>query len=220
MEGALTMSTEILENLGKAVQEFDQEGAANWAQQAMDGGVDPLAALETLTVTIREIGDAFGRGECFLPELVGAADAMQSAMPIIEAVIDEQGKERESAGKVVVGTVAGDIHNIGKTILCTLLTADGFEVIDLGIDVPLEKFLTVVKEEKPDLLAMSALLTITAQEQKNVIEALMREEIRDEVKIMVGGGAISEQFAEKIGADGYDPTAPGGVALARRLLEA
>lgn len=214
------MSTEILENLGKAVQEFDQEGAANWAQQAMDGGVDPLAALETLTVTIREIGDAFGRGECFLPELVGAADAMQSAMPIIEAVIDEQGKERESAGKVVVGTVAGDIHNIGKTILCTLLTADGFEVIDLGIDVPLEKFLTVVKEEKPDLLAMSALLTITAQEQKNVIEALMREEIRDEVKIMVGGGAISEQFAEKIGADGYDPTAPGGVALARRLLEA
>ena len=214
------MSTEILENLGKAVREFDQESAANWAQQAMDGGVDPLAALETLTVTIREIGDAFGRGECFLPELVGAADAMQSAMPIIEAVIDEQGKERESAGKVVVGTVAGDIHNIGKTILCTLLTADGFEVIDLGIDVPLEKFLTVVKEEKPDLLAMSALLTITAQEQKNVIEALMREEIRDEVKIMVGGGAISEQFAEKIGADGYDPTAPGGVTLARRLLEA
>lgn len=214
------MSTEILDNLAKAVQEFDQEGAANWAQQAMDAGVDPLVALETLTVTIREIGDAFGRGECFLPELVGSADAMQSAMPIIEAVIEEQGKERESAGKVVVGTVAGDIHNIGKTILCTLLTADGFEVIDLGIDVPLEKFLAVVKEEKPDLLAMSALLTITAQEQKNVIEALMREEIRDEVKIMVGGGAISEQFAEKIGADGYDPTAPGGVALARRLMEA
>ncbi len=214
------MSTEILDNLAKAVKEFDQEGAANWAQQAMDGGVDPLAALETLTVTIREIGDAFGRGECFLPELVGAADAMQSAMPIIEAVIEEQGKERVSAGKVVVGTVAGDIHNIGKTILCTLLTADGFEVIDLGIDVPLDKFLTVVKEEKPDLLAMSALLTITAQEQKNVIEALMREEIRDEVKIMVGGGAISEQFAEKIGADGYDPTAPGGVTLARKLLEA
>ncbi len=214
------MSTEIRENLAKAVQEFDQEGAAKWAQEAMDGGVEPLVALETLTVTIREIGDAFGRGECFLPELVGAADAMQAAMPIVEAVIKEKGQERESAGKVVVGTVAGDIHNIGKTILCTLLTADGFEVIDLGIDVPLEKFLTVVKEEKPDLLAMSALLTITAQEQKNVIEALMREEIRDEVKIMVGGGAISEQFAEKIGADGYDPTAPGGVALARRLLEA
>ena len=213
------MSTEILDNLAKAVQEFDQEGTAKWAQQAMDEGVEPLVALETLTVTIREIGDAFGRGECFLPELVGASDAMQAGMPIIEAVIKEKGQERESAGKVVVGTVAGDIHNIGKTILCTLLTADGFEVIDLGIDVPTEKFLTAVKEEKPDVLAMSALLTITAQEQKVVIEALMREEIRDEVKVMVGGGAISDHFAEKIGADGYDPTAPGGVSLARRLME-
>jgi methanogenic corrinoid protein MtbC1 len=134
-------------------------------------------------------------------------------------VITKQGKERESAGKVVVGTVAGDIHNIGKTILGTLLTADGFEVIDLGIDVPTEKFVTSVKEQKPDVLAMSALLTITAQEQKNVIQALMREEIRDDVKIMVGGGAISEHFAEKIGADGYDPTAPGGVSLARRFME-
>jgi corrinoid protein of di/trimethylamine methyltransferase len=213
------MSTEILENLAKAVQEFDQEGAAKWAQQAMDEGIEPLVALETLTVTIREIGDAFGRGECFLPELVGAADAMQAGMPIIEEVIKEKGQERESAGKVVVGTVAGDIHNIGKTILCTLLTADGFEVIDLGIDVPTEKFVNSVKEDKPDVLAMSALLTITAQEQKVVIEALMREVIRDEVKVMVGGGAISDHFAEKIGADGYDPTAPGGVSLARRLIE-
>jgi corrinoid protein of di/trimethylamine methyltransferase len=214
------MSTEILDNLAKAVQEFDQEGAAKWAQEAMDEGVEPLVALETLTVTIREIGDAFGRGECFLPELVGAADAMQAGMPIIEAVIKEKGQERESAGKVVVGTVAGDIHNIGKTILATLLTADGFEVIDLGIDVPTDKFLNAVKEQKPDVLAMSALLTITAQEQKVVIEALMREEIRDEVKVMVGGGAISDHFAEKIGADGYDPTAPGGVSLARKLMEA
>jgi corrinoid protein of di/trimethylamine methyltransferase len=214
------MSTEILDNLAKAVQEFDQEGAAKWAQEAMDEGVEPLVALETLTVTIREIGDAFGRGECFLPELVGAADAMQAGMPIIEAVIKEKGQERESAGKVVVGTVAGDIHNIGKTILATLLTADGFEVIDLGIDVPTDKFLNAVKEQKPDVLAMSALLTITAQEQKIVIEALMREEIRDEVKVMVGGGAISDHFAEKIGADGYDPTAPGGVSLARKLMEA
>jgi corrinoid protein of di/trimethylamine methyltransferase len=214
------MSTEILDNLAKSVQEFDQEGAAKWAQEAMDEGVEPLVALETLTVTIREIGDAFGRGECFLPELVGAADAMQAGMPIIEAVIKEKGQERESAGKVVVGTVAGDIHNIGKTILATLLTADGFEVIDLGIDVPTDKFLNAVKEQKPDVLAMSALLTITAQEQKIVIEALMREEIRDEVKVMVGGGAISDHFAEKIGADGYDPTAPGGVSLARKLMEA
>ncbi len=213
------METEILENMGRAVKEFDQTGAESLAREAMEAGIEPLKALEVLTVAIREVGDAFGAGECFLPELVGAADAMQAAMPIVEEAIKERGETRESAGKVVVGTVAGDIHNIGKTILCTLLIADGFEVIDLGIDVPLEKFIDTVREEKPDVLAMSALLTITAQEQKNVIEALVREEIRDEVKIMVGGGAISDHFAEKIGADGYDPTAPGGVKLARSLLE-
>jgi methanogenic corrinoid protein MtbC1 len=164
------------------------------------------------------VGDAFGAGDCFLPELVGAAEAMQGAMPIIEEVIKQRGETRESTGKVVAGTVFGDIHNIGKTILCTLMTADGFEVIDLGIDVPNEKFVEAVKENEPDLVAMSALLTITAQEQKNVIEALEKEGLREGVKVIVGGGAISDHFAESIGADGYDPTAPGGVRLARTLL--
>ena len=185
----------------------------------MEGGIEPLKALDALTEAIREVGDAFGAGECFLPELVGAAEAMQAAMPIVEDVIKERGQTRESAGKVVVGTVFGDMHNIGKAILCTLLTADGFEVIDLGINVPQEKFVETVREEKPDILAMSALLTITAQEQKNVIEALNAEGIRSGVKVIVGGGAISDRFAKSIGADGYDPTAPGGVKLARKLLQ-
>lgn len=214
------MSSEILEDLAKSVQQFDLEGAASLAQQAIDTGVDPYAALETLTATIREIGDAFGRDECFLPELVGAADAMQGAMVIIEDAIKKKGKKRVSAGRIVVGTVAGDIHNIGKSILATLLTADGFEVIDLGIDVPVEKFVNTVEKESPDLLAMSALLTITAREQKNVIEGLIEKGIRDGLKVMVGGGAINEEFAERIGADGYDPTAPGGVSLAKRLIGA
>lgn len=179
----------------------------------------PTSALEALTVAIREVCDAFGAGECFLPELVGAAEAMQNAMPILEAEIKERGEKRHSAGVVVAGTVFGDIHNIGKTILCTLLTADGFEVIDLGIDVPVDRFVTSVKEHQPHVLAMSALLTITAQEQKNVIEALKGEGLRDGVTIIVGGGAISDHFAESIGADGYDPTAPGGVRLARELLQ-
>jgi len=164
------------------------------------------------------VGDNFAAGECFLPELVAAAEAMQSAMPILEAEIKKRGGKRVSAGKVVAGTVFGDIHNIGKTILCTLLTADGFEVIDLGIDVPVDRFVAAVKEHQPDLLAMSALLTITAQEQKSVIEALRREELRQGVKVLVGGGAISDHFAESIGADGYDATAPGGVKVARLLL--
>jgi methanogenic corrinoid protein MtbC1 len=213
------MDTEILANLGKAVKEYDPAGAASLAVQAMEIGIEPSRALEALTEAIREVGDAFGAGELFLPELVGAAEAMEAAMPLVEKVIKERGESRASAGKVVAGTVFGDIHNIGKTIFSTLLTADGFEVIDLGINVPTEKFVQVVKEEKADVIAMSALLTITAQEQKNVIEALTAAGLRDGLKVIVGGGAISQRFAESIGADGYSPTAPGGVSLTRELLQ-
>ena len=212
------MEIQILENLAKSVKEYDPVGAVDWATKAVEERIDPLKALEALTVAIREIGSAFGVGECFLPELVGAAEAMQSATPILEEEIRKRGEMRESSGKVVAGTVSGDIHNIGKTILCTLLVADGFEVVDLGIDVPVDRFVAAVKEEQPDILAMSALLTITAQEQKNVIQDLKNAGVRDNVKVIVGGGAISEQFAESIGADGYDPTAPGGVKLVNELL--
>ena len=214
------METEILAQLGKAVKDYDAPGAASLATQAMETGMDPSLALDALTEAIREVGDAFGAGDLFLPELVGAADAMEAAMPIVEKVIKERGESRVSAGKVVAGTVFGDIHNIGKTIFATLLTADGFEVIDLGINVPVEKFVETVREEKPDVVAMSALLTITAQEQKNVIEALSAAGLRDGLKVIVGGGAISHRFAESIGADGYAPTAPGGVSLTRELLQA
>lgn len=213
------METELLAQLGKAVKDYDASGAAALATQAMETGMDPSLALDALTEAIREVGDAFGAGDLFLPELVGAAEAMESAMPIVEKVIKERGESRASAGKVVAGTVFGDIHNIGKTIFATLLTADGFEVIDLGINVPVEKFVETVREEKPQVVAMSALLTITAQEQKNVIEALSAAGLRDGLKVIVGGGAISQRFAESIGADGYSPTAPGGVALTRELLE-
>lgn len=212
------METEILANLGRAVKEYDRAGAASLAAQAMEMGIEPSLALDALTESIREVGDAFGAGELFLPELVGAAEAMEAAMPIVEKVIKARGEARASAGKVVAGTVFGDIHNIGKTIFSTLLTADGFEVIDLGINVPTEKFVEVVRQEQPDVIAMSALLTITAQEQKNVIEALAAAGLRDGLKVIVGGGAISQRFAESIGADGYSPTAPGGVSLTRELL--
>lgn len=212
------MENMILENLGRAVKDYDVQGAAQWANNAVEEGIDPLLALDSLTEAIREVGDAFGAGELFLPELVSAAEAMQAAMPVIEEKLHSSGLERESVGKVVAGTVTGDIHNIGKSMLCTLLVADGFEVIDLGIDVPTERFLEVVKNERPDVLAMSALLTITAMEQKKVIGALKEAGIRDRVKIIVGGGAINDEFAAGIGADGYDPTAPGGVSLCRRLL--
>jgi methanogenic corrinoid protein MtbC1 len=213
------MELGILGHLAESVKMYDLAGAADWARRAILEGIDPLRALDALTGAIREVGDAFGAGDCFLPELVSAAEALQAAMPIIEEELRKAGTQRISAGKVVAGTVAGDVHNIGKSMLCTLLVADGFEVIDLGIDVPAERFLQAVKDHHPDVLAMSALLTITAMEQRNVIRALQEAGIRDALQVIVGGGAISEDFAGSIGADGYDPTAPGGVKLIRTLLE-
>ena len=212
------MSTEVLENLKKAIIGYDREGAADWARKAVQEKIDPIKALDTMTVAIKQIGDGFGKGELWLPDLVGAAAAMTSATPIIEEEIKRVGARRESQGTVVIGTVYGDIHTIGKTMVATLLTASGFTVNDLGINVTAQSFVQGINEYKADILAMSALMTTTAPEQRKVIEALKKEGIRDMVRIMVGGGAITQEFADSIGADGYDPTAPGAVELARRLV--
>jgi len=209
---------EILENLKKAVKEYNNEGAMSWAKKAVEEKIDPIKALDAMTGAIRQVGDGFDRGELFLPDLVGASGAMQAAMPIIEEEIKRRGTKRESLGTVVAGTVFGDIHSIGKSMVCTLLMAEGFEVHDISTDVKAEEFIEAVRKYKPDILAMSALLTMTAPEQKKVIEALKEEGLRDKVKIMVGGGAITKEFADNIGADGYDPTAPGAVKLAKSLV--
>jgi corrinoid protein of di/trimethylamine methyltransferase len=212
------MSTEVLENLKKAIVEYDSEEAANLARRAIQEKIDPIKILAAMTAAIKQVGDGFGKGELWLPDLVGAADAMTSATPIIEKEIKRRGITRESLGTVVIGTVYGDIHTIGKTMVATLLIAEGFAVNDLGINVTSERFVEGIKKYKADILAMSALMTMTASEQRKVIETLKKEELRDKVKIMVGGGAITEEFANSIGADGYDPTAPGAVKLARRLI--
>ncbi len=212
--------TTILENLRKAIQTYDNNLALESAKKAVELGIDPLEALDVMTVAIREIGDAFGRGELWLPDLVGASDAMQSAVPILEEEIKRRGENREALGIVVVGTVFGDIHSIGKTMVSTLLTAAGFEVHDLGVNVHAKKFVDAIKEYNANILAMSALMTTTCVEQENVIKTLINEGIRDRVKIMVGGAAVTEEFAETIGADGYDSTAPGAVELAKKLIGA
>ena len=212
------MGTEILEQLKRAVIEYDSDGAASLAKKAVDEKVDALEVMSALTEAIRQVGDGFGKGELWLPELVGAAAAMTAAMPIIEEEIKRVGAKRESVGTIVIGTVYGDIHTIGKTMVATILTADGFAVNDLGINVTAESFVKGITENKADILAMSALMSTTAPEQRKVIENLKREGLRDKVKIMVGGGAITQDFADSIGADGYDPTAPGAVKLARKLV--
>jgi len=212
------MSIEILENLKKSVIEYDAEGAVRWVRKAIDERIDPLKVVDALTAGIKQVGDGFGKGELWLPDLVGAAGVMQSAIPIVEEEIKKRGAKRETLGTVVIGTVYGDIHNIGKTMVSTLLIAEGFTVNDLGVNVIAEKFIEAIKKYKADILAMSSLLTTTAPEQKKVIDTLKKEGFRDKVKVMVGGGAITEEFAESIGADGYDATAPGAVKLAKNMV--
>ena len=209
----------ILENLRKAIFEYDNDLASESARQTVEKGIKPLEALDVMTSAIREIGEAFGKGELWLPDLVGASDAMQSAVPILEKEIKKRGEHRESMGIVVAGTVFGDIHSIGKTMVVTLLTAAGFEVQDLGVNVNAKGFVEGITKYSADLLVMSALMTTTCVEQEKVIEELKREGLREKVKVMVGGAAVTEEFAETIGADGYDPTAPGAVALAKKLLQ-
>lgn len=212
------MSTGTIEQLKMAVLEYDREKAASLAKKAVEEGVSPIEGLAALTDAIRQVGDGYAREELWLPDLVGAADAIAGATPIFEEELQRRGVERESAGTVVLGTVYGDIHSIGKTMVGSLLTADGFVVYDIGIDIPAEKFVEEVTTKQPDILAMSSLLTTTAPEQRKVIRFLKEAGLRDKVKIMVGGGAITQEFADEIGADGFETTAPGAAKLARKLV--
>lgn len=209
---------EILDKLKNMVLEFNIDIAADTAKEAIEAGIDPIEAANALTEGIQIVGDKFGSGELFLPDLVCASEVLKKAFPIINEEIEKRGKEARSPGKVVIGTVFGDIHNIGKDMVATLLYAAGFEVIDLGINVRGEDFLKAVREEDADILAMSALLTTTSAEQKNVIEGLAKAGIRDKVKVIVGGSPINQEFADSIGADGYGATAPEGVKIVKRFL--
>jgi len=212
------LSNEPLDLLKKSLITYDHELAKDSINKIIYDKTDPNIALEVITSTMRLIGDAFAIEEIFLPELFAAADIMQSIMPIIEEEINKKGGNRKILGKVVLGTVSGDIHSIGKTMVGTLLSASGFKVYDLGIDVNSAKFMEAIRKYQPDILAMSALLTTTAYEQKNVINMLKKEGLRKKVKIIVGGGAVTEEFADSIGADGYESTAPGAATLAKKIL--
>jgi len=211
----------ILKNLRDAILNYDIDGAIKAAKDALEVGVDPIKAVEEgLTKGIKIVGDRFGAGEVFLTELMVAAEAMKRAMAVLEPAIRERGeKAKKPLGKVVIGTVEGDIHDIGKNLVSVMLSVEGFEVIDLGVDVPTEKFVAKVKEVKPDILAMSALLTTTMTKMEEVIKALEKENLRGKVKVMVGGAPVSEEWAKKIGADGYGADAMEAVVTARSLLK-
>lgn len=214
------MSQELFEKLAQAVVDGEPEDAEELAQQAVDQGLDPLTCInEGLTKGIDRVGELFASGEYFLPDLICGGEAMKAALAILEPALAGN-QEREVVGRVVLGTVEGDLHEIGKTLVGTLLTAGGFLVTDIGIDKPAADFVAAVKETNATLLGASALLTTTIPEQQKIIEALEEAGLRDQVKVMVGGAPVTQRWADKIGADGYAKDAIGAVAVAKKLVGA
>jgi len=214
------MKKEVIERLKNAVVTCDVESATSIAKEALKAGVDPVEAIEEgLSKGIRVVGNRFGAGEAFLTELMIAAEAMKQGIAILEAAIPKGAKARKKTlGKVMIGTVEGDIHDIGKSIVTTMLTVEGFDTIDLGIDVPVEKFIEKTKEVKPDVIGMSALMTTTTTKMTDVIKALEREGLREKVKVVVGGAPTSKQWAEEIGADGHGGDAMEAVEVMKKLI--
>ena len=207
-----------MDQLKSALLGYDNDTAKAAAQAIVEQKLDPVAAMDVVTAALREVGDGFTRGDLFLPELLISARAALSALSILEPEIQRTGRSTGSQGTAVIGTVHGDLHSVGKTMVSSLLMAHGFRIIDLGENVPTGRFIEAVREHHPDILGLSALLTTTALEQRKVIEALQDAGLRSQVKVMVGGGAITTEFARDIGADGYAPTAPEAVTAAIELI--
>ncbi len=211
-------SEQLFEGIKNAIVDLDREECLKLAQEALDAGINPLEVIENgLKKGIQIVGTKYDDGELFIVDLMMAASAMKAAVELLELHISAELKQQARAGKIIIGTVEGDVHDIGKTIVSTLLAANGFEVIDLGTEVPSSRFVEKVKELKPDIVGMSALLTTTMPQMQEVIEALEKEDLRDSVKVMVGGAPVTQEFAEKIGADGYAKDAEKAVKWAKAL---
>jgi len=212
------MTDDILNRLKEVVINYDVDGAVKVAQEVIETGFDPLKAIEEgLAAGLKVVGDRFGSGEIFLPMLMISAEAAKKALAILEPVV-AKGKSRKVLGKVVIGTAEGDIHDIGKSIVAAMLTANGFEVHDMGCDVPTSKFIEKVKEVNPDVIGMSALLTTTMPRMTELIDALKKEGLREKVKVIVGGAPVSAAWAEQIGADAYGEDAMAAVDVVKNLL--
>lgn len=213
------MTEELFKSMAQSVIDGDPDAAAELARQAIEQGIAPLDAINKGFVPgVDYVGEQYSKGEMFLPDLVLAGEAMKAAIAILEPEIVRQGGEHRTLGTVVIGTVEGDIHDIGKTLVATMLSVGGFKVYDLGVDVPVPVFVEKAREVNADIVGMSALLTTTMVRQRDVIEALEDAGLRSRVKVMVGGAPVTRSWAEEIGADGYSEDAIGAVAVAKKLL--
>jgi corrinoid protein of di/trimethylamine methyltransferase len=214
------MQTEdLFKEMAQSIADGEAEKAADLAKQAIAQGIDPLDAINKGFVTgVNYVGDQFSCGNMFLPELVMAGEAMKAAVAVLEPEMTKRGSVRKMLGKVVLCTIEGDIHEIGKTLVGTMLSATGFQVIDMGVDVPVMKVVEKAREVGADIVAMSALLTTTMVHQKDVIEALEDIGLRSKVKVMVGGAPVTQEWVKQIGADGYSEDAIGAARVAKQLL--
>lgn len=210
---------EIFERLAFSIVKADRNMAREAAGDVIKQKVDPIEAIDKgLSKGMDIIGERFSKMEAFLPELLMAAQTFDTAMEILEPAIVTQKREVSKAGTIIIGTAKGDVHNIGKNIVATLLKTGGFDVHDLGIDISPLSFVEAAQKNRADLIAISSLMTTTMPGQREVIEVLKEMGLRDRYCVIVGGGPVNQQWADQIGADGYGETAPDAVLLARDLL--
>lgn len=209
---------ELIKELKKAITEFNSDKVVETAKKYVEEGHDPKEAIsKAVTPGMQEVGEKFDRGDVFLPQVMTLGESVSEASEIL---LEEMPKsEKKEGGKIVIGTVEGDVHDIGKGIVQMMLRVEGFEIIDLGRDVALEKFVEAVKEHKPDIVGSSALMTTTRSNMEELEKMLKEAGVRDKVKTMIGGAPITEHYAKKIGADAYGENARDAVNKAKALFE-
>ncbi len=213
------MSEELFKAMAQSIIDGDADEAEKLAKKSIDLGLDPLDAINKgFVLGVNHVGEEFSCGNAFLPELVMAGEAMKTAVSTLEPEMARRGTERQVLGKVVLATIHGDIHDIGKTLVGTMLSAAGFQVYDMGVDVPVATLVQKAREVDADIVGVSALLTTTMVRQRDVVEALDDMGMRPKVKVMVGGAPVTGEWVKEIGADGYSEDAIGAVAVARKLV--
>ena len=210
---------ELYERMKNAIIEGNKQVTETLALEAIDLELPPNEIIENGYVPgIQKVGDLWEKGEYFLPELITSAECMKAAMKILQPEMDKAHVSAQTQGKVVIGTIEGDIHDIGKNLVSSMLSANGFDVVDLGADVKVEKFITAAQEVNANFICVSALLTTTMLGQKKIVEILKEKNLYGEFKVMVGGAPVNSQWAEDIGADGYAENAMAAVKAAKNLL--
>ena len=211
--------SESAHDIKEALLTLDKEKLIQTTKTSLDKGENPQEILSALTAALRDVGEKFESGEFFLVELVSAGEAAKTVISkYLKPALEKIGAKSKHLGVIVIGTVAGDIHDIGKSIVTSMLFAAGFEILDLGVDVSAEKFIETVKKGNVDVVAMSALLSTTLPMQRETIEALKEKDLRNKVKVIVGGSPVTEEWVKEIGADGYADNASEAVRLVKKLL--